>query len=383
MVSQIVVSDLHLGARQESQEALALKRAVSGREQAELVLLGDSFDLSRKQDPSKVNENLEQILRDHPELKQCLREHLLRGSEITLVAGNHDPEIVSQRARAALLQWLDLQSNAKLSCEPWFIQRNGVHLEHGHLFDPDNAPTHPLVPWSAETEPLGIALTRRFLAPNRVWEFAHAHETKPLSGLARTFKLYGRRAPRIVFNYFHVAIAYCLRAGRQPGLLEEQDEGQAALSAFAADDQTRAALVAELLAGTPEPRHHSFAQTFERLYFDRIIGSLALGPALAAALGGSALGGGIALTALLGLAWSMSHGIGRFDGEAEERLRLGAGWVRKASGAETVVLGHTHREETQPGYFNTGSFAFCPENLRPFLTIDNSGKVERHYTSSA
>src|SRR5690606_16338269 len=115
----------------------------------------------------------------------------------------------------ALLDALEVDRRARLEVSPWFVRRGSVHVEHGHLYDPDNAPSHPLAPWSIATEPLGIALTRRFLAPNGVFAFAHAHETTPLAGLLRTFRLYGPRAPLIVYRYFATAIRLCLEAGRQ------------------------------------------------------------------------------------------------------------------------------------------------------------------------
>ena len=70
-----------------------------------------------------------------------------------------------------------------------------MHVEHGHAYDPDNAPTHPLVVPSVATEPLGVALTRRFLAPNRAFDFAHATEITPFEALARAARVFGTRMP--------------------------------------------------------------------------------------------------------------------------------------------------------------------------------------------
>src|SRR5690606_21193980 len=98
---------------------------------------------------------------------------------------------------------------------PWFVRRGGVHIEHGHLWDRDNAPLHPLDDWSAATEPLGVALMRRFVARRGALEFAHAHDTTPVAGLARAFALYRFRAPLVIAQYFATAGALCFEAGKR------------------------------------------------------------------------------------------------------------------------------------------------------------------------
>src|SRR6185295_18274886 len=93
--------------------------------------------------------------------------------------------------------------------------------------------THPLAVFSPDTEPLGVALTRRFLAPSRALAFAHAHETTPLHGLLRSFRLFGVRSPVVILRYFATAIRLCARAGRQSGVAEELAAGESALQEFA------------------------------------------------------------------------------------------------------------------------------------------------------
>ena len=86
-----------------------------------------------------------QMLRAHGELALALREHLRGGAGVTLIAGNHDAAAATPEMRRRCFCSLELVDEAKLEVSPWFVRRGRVHLEHGHLYDPDNAPAHPLV----------------------------------------------------------------------------------------------------------------------------------------------------------------------------------------------------------------------------------------------
>ncbi len=135
--------------------------------------------------------------------------------------------------REALLQKLELLPNAALEIAPWFVRRAQVHIEHGHFYDPDNAPAHPLAEWSPETEPLGIAITRRFVRPSGAYHFSHAHDTTPLAGIAKAFRVYGARTPLIITEWFQVAAGLC-KETRQRGRFDaERAAGQVALEGFA------------------------------------------------------------------------------------------------------------------------------------------------------
>src|SRR5687767_943779 len=133
-------------------------------------MAGDLFDLSVAT-PEDAGATLARLLFRHIEVKRAFEEHVRRGAPLSIVAGNHDAALASEASRSALLDALGLARDAPVTVSPWFVRRGVLHIEHGHLYDPDNAPVHPLAPWSTETEPLGIALTRRFLAPSRALEF--------------------------------------------------------------------------------------------------------------------------------------------------------------------------------------------------------------------
>src|SRR6185369_877190 len=156
----------------------------------------------------------------------------------------------------------------------WFLRHGTVHVEHGHAYDPDNAPTHPLIAPTTGTEPLGVALTRRFLAPNNAFDFAHATEITPVEALVRAWHAFGFNMPLVLVRYFSTASHFCREAGWRPELAREQERGDAALpglvTALGLDRDT----LQRLLDDRPRPTHESFERSFFRLYFDRIVATL-------------------------------------------------------------------------------------------------------------
>ncbi len=107
--------------------------------------MGDTFDLSI--DPPKLDPALSAArhLADNPEFSEALSEQLRNGVPVVLFAGNHDAQLAEPQVRGKILGCLGLNENAPLSCGVWCMRRAGLHLEHGHIYDPDNAQTHPLV----------------------------------------------------------------------------------------------------------------------------------------------------------------------------------------------------------------------------------------------
>jgi hypothetical protein len=347
----------------------------------ELVLAGDVFDLSLEPRGTDVGGALRDLITRTRELPQALRKQLTAGHPVTLIVGNHDAELLEASARQALLAALELTADSPLSVVPWFIRRGGVHIEHGHLYDPDNAPTHPLACWREGTEPLGIALTRRFLVPSGASFFAHAHQTTPLKGLADAFVQYGTQAPRLIFQYFRTAITLTLEArARSPQarlLSAERDTGASRLDAFAASVGLDLQVLGDLLQGAPHPTHHAFDDTFMRLYFDRVLCAV-IGSVGAAALAplSPAAAIGLALVAGVYLAQSMLLQGSRYSEAPHVRLRDAAATVGSISGAELVVFGHTHVEDQGPGYINSGSFAFSRPDGNSYLVIED-GRARR------
>jgi hypothetical protein len=374
----VILSDLHLSHGASADTARAFAELVGQYPGHEIVLGGDVFGLSsdpRSRDP---RESVGSLLEAEPGLISALRAHLVRGFSLTLIAGNHDAALTLPGMRAALLSRLELVDAAPLAIEPWFIRRGGVHVEHGHVWDPDNAPAHPLAPWSPRTEPLGIQLTRRFVARNGVWEFAHAHETTLVAGLQRAFKLFGARAPALVARYFATSSSICAETLLNRGLGQDVLSGELSLvrQAEAADvdvDSLRA-----LLETAPRPTHLAFRDTFLRLYFDRVLSALGIGAGAIWMLTRRSPAG-MALALGSGFYWSLNvqKSGSRYRNGPVLRLREGANTVAQFTGADLVVFGHTHVPEIDGRYANAGSFGYPARGMgRPYLLLVPNAPAE-------
>ncbi len=160
-----VVSDLHLDEddgsrlfhddRQGERLATLCRRATE--EGAELVLLGDTFDLTSMTPPARglarfaralrlrlparrhrdAAELLRAAARSNPRSLDALRAHAER-APLVIVPGNHDWPLGDRRAPEALAG-IGL-SRARL--EPSVVREvagRTVVMQHGHLFDPSNA----------------------------------------------------------------------------------------------------------------------------------------------------------------------------------------------------------------------------------------------------
>ncbi|HEX6765279.1 MAG TPA: hypothetical protein VF103_07365, partial [Polyangiaceae bacterium] len=289
----------------------------------------------------------------------------------------HDADLARAGMREALLGWLELGNGAPLTAVPWLVRREGVHVEHGHVYDPDNAPTHPLVAPSLTTEPLGVALTRRFLAPNRAFDFAHATEITPLHALKRAFDTFGMKMPLLLGRYFKEAGEFCTNARWRPELLAEKRAGDVRMREAARDAGLDEATLRALDEDRPRPTHESFERAFFRLYFDRVLA--AAGASTGTALGILARSGSLFGLGALGALYlweSTRRGTNRYEGLPVKRLRAAAERVRVLSRAELVIFGHTHVPESLPGYLNPGSFKYRA-GPRPYAYVDETGRGER------
>jgi len=375
----IVTSDLHLSAEASVGTARDLARLLRANAGHEFMLAGDVFNLSWEAPGRSAVEAVLDLLSAHPDLTSALRGHLAAGAPLTLIAGNHDAELISAEIRDALLQRLELSENAALEIAPWFVRRGGVHVEHGHFYDPDNAPAHPLAEWSPETEPLGIAITRRFVRPTGAHHFSHAHDTTPLAGIAKAFRVYGARTPLIIAEWFRVAGKLCLETRRADRFDAERSAGEAALADFARLVELDPEVLRALLEGGATPTHRDFQKTFMRLYFDRVFTSIGFMLSGAAALAWKSRAAGVAaLLAGLYLIQSVQRTGNRYEDLPAERLRAAAARIRELTAATTVILGHTHQVDEVPGYANSGSFGYSRHG-RPYIRVDETGvaRVER------
>jgi UDP-2,3-diacylglucosamine pyrophosphatase LpxH len=377
----LVVSDTHLGTDTRSHVGADLARLIDAHPEAEIVFGGDAFDLSHAPRHDDQGPLLSALLDQSPEFVTSLHRRLSEGRPVTVLAGNHDAALGNDEIGGILRARLDVAKGAPIAMSPWFVRRGDVHLEHGHVYDPDNAPIHPLAEWSEQSEPLGIALTRRFVVATGASHFSHAQDTTPVQALARAFRLYGFRAPGMIASYFSTAIALCLQSG--PGLAPRESHeralGASRLHGFADETEVPGAVLSELLAQVPRPTHLSRRELFLRLYFDRVFATLILAGSLAS-IPRKPTAAITALASFAYLAGSTMRGHDRYGALPPKRLQLGAARVRETTGARLVVFGHTHHVVVDDGYLNTGSFAYPRGTGRPYVYIDESGAAELRRT---
>jgi predicted phosphodiesterase len=375
----VIVSDTHVGVEGPKTVAADLARLVASNVGAEIVLAGDVFDLSFAPTASLSGELLGSLLDRSPELVQALREHLGAGHPVTIVPGNHDAELASPEIGGIFRARLGVQEGAPLETRPWFVRRGDVHIEHGHAYDPDNAPIHPLSAWDSATEPLGVQLTRHFVARIGAGAFSHAQDSTPAAAIARAFRVYGKRAPVMIAQYFDTAIRLCLDSGSKLGgaVDVERRRGVEREPAFAEATGLSTGDVELLVNSRREPTHLRRSALFTRLYFDRVLATLLLSSSLVALPRRPLSAGVLALGSLAYLGGSWARGRNRYAGLPEAYLREGAARVRELSGARFVVFGHTHREEDGDGYLNTGSFGFPRQPGRPYVVVEADGAVAR------
>lgn len=348
----------------------------------ELFLMGDTFDLSI--DPLSVDpaESVVRHLSNYPELVTALRNRLEQNIPVVMFAGNHDAQLAQPHVRGAILKALGISESVPFSCGIWCTRRAGVHFEHGHIYDPDNAPTHPLVPPSRSTEPLGVTLMRRVLAPARALGFAHAHELTPLQGLGKAFVELGPRAPELIARYYIEAVRVFASAAPD-SFAAELARGNEKTAEYAERFGLQIEQLQRLLESRVAPRHHRRSAIFRRLYLDRSIAT--------AVWWGSSLAGLVTLepafwvmtaASLAYLGVSLSRGKNRYGGSLLKRMREAARVVASCMNARAVVFGHTHVEEAHSGYVNTGSFTFGGPNGQSYVLLDQSGALFRAYVDA-
>jgi UDP-2,3-diacylglucosamine pyrophosphatase LpxH len=376
-----IASDVHLVQSGSETSAGRLAKLLETHAGHEVVLAGDIFNLSLDAPSRDPAESVQSIVGQYPELVRALKQHLAGGHALTLIGGNHDAGVVTRGTRERLLALCGVSTAARLAIEPWFIRRGDVHIEHGHVYDPDNAPAHPLAAWSPETEPLGISLTRRFLSPHDAFTFAHAHHTTPLQGLLHAFKTFRGRAPWMVLHYFATASRLAAEAAVPERMGAEKARGAEAVAAFAERTDLGPELITALLEALPRPTHEDFSETFYRLYFDRVLATLSVAGGAARVLMGGALGGvvggAVALSGAVYLHRSAKKGVDRYSSLPVERLYAGADLVREITGARLVIFGHTHCEDEAEGYVNSASFTYTGRRGSPYLHLTADGQVER------
>ena len=150
-------------------------------------------------------------------------------------------------------------------------------LNVDNLYDPANSPTHPLAEPSFRTEPVGIALTRRFVGPYDAWDLLAQQWTATTSaGLRLMFDHFGARAPLAALHYAALLVAINGEVAVTSRLRREWRQGEAALAAYAAHVDLAEVSLRALIEGRQRPLHFSFLDTFRRFGFDGALAGLAI-----------------------------------------------------------------------------------------------------------
>lgn len=379
----LVFADVHLVDHTPKEVSCDLARLVSEHAGSRIIVAGDLFDFASARPVRPLGESLNAVLAAHPELREALGRHVDQGSDLWLTSGNHDVEVGQEGFHEAFLAALGVSKEGRshVRTTPWFFREGAVHIEHGHLYDPDNAPAHPLV---VGERSLGTHFTEQFIAPTGAHRYLNANDSTPLKLFLSSFTWYGPRAPYVIYRYFYTAITAMLKSGPFYRGDAEVPLGHARAKALADELGVTPDFLAELSALGATPTLKSLSDTFSRVYFDRVLATLLMAGGLGAAASGllsdtneetrapTTGAAAFALGALMmGASWARGHD--RYSGTVAERLSEGASRVAALSGAKLVIFGHTHREGESEGYANTASFAF-PRDApgRPFLEIEGT-----------
>jgi hypothetical protein len=379
----LVLADLHLIRETPRAVSADLAALIATHPGARVVFAGDLFDLPADGPPRPAREAIDAVLGAHPAMRAALGRHLDTGGELWMLGGNHDAAIGALDFPDELVAALGASNDARtrVRTSPWFLREGAIHFEHGHIYDPDNAPGHPLVNGASS---LGVHFVEEFIAPAGAHRYLQVNDATPLKLFLSSFSWYGARAPYVIYRYFFAAFGALFKSGPFYRAKGERAAGDALTEVFAADIGVSRELIDAVLAHGATPTLESLAATFSRLYFDRVIATLAIAGGLGAmASGRVASGGAAAALGSLLMAGSWARGHNRYVGTVPERLAASADRIATATGAKLVVFGHTHVQAGDDRYANTGSFAF-PKGApgRPFLEIvgdSASPRAERRH----
>ncbi len=379
----LVLGDLHLTRHTPPEVATDFCDLLDAHRGSRVVVAGDFFDLMTDAPKGARRDAIAGVLDRHARLRKSIGEHVDRNGQLVLLGGNHDADLGRDDVRPALLELIDPspEGRDRITSSPWFIREEGLHIEHGHFYDPDNAPAHPLV---LGEHSLGVHFSAEFIHPTQAHRYLLANDQTPLMLLMAAFRWYGTRGPYVVYKYFHTAFAALAKSGPFYRGTPERKEGERRHAAFAESLGLPASVLDDMLEIGAKSTLEDFSSTFARLYLDRALSTIAAGVgALAIAAGKPRTGSALVAASSMVLIWSWLKGHNRYRGKVVDRLEAAANRIVENTGAEYVVFGHTHEEALSESYANTGTFAFARNTPgRPFLELSrNCGKhvAERRY----
>src|SRR6185369_11688151 len=175
----VVLADLHVVRDTPHAVTDDLARLIDAHAGARLVFAGDLFDLPASTPRLPHRRTVEEALGAHPSARAALGRYLDRGGELWLLGGNHDAEVGTEGFAEHLVAALGASpaAAARVRTSPWFFREGALHVEHGHLYDPDNAPAHPLVNGVSS---LGVHFVEEFIAPTGAHHYLQTNDQTPL-----------------------------------------------------------------------------------------------------------------------------------------------------------------------------------------------------------
>lgn len=368
----VALGDVHLTRATPAHVTDDVARFFRAHRGERILFTGDVLDLSADAphlEPARAHEGV----LAHPEIARAMAEHLDAEGELYWVAGNHDAAVGEPDFAKRLATGLGVgaAAAARLRASPWFFRLDNVHLEHGHRFDPDNAPAHPL---AADAPSLGVTMVHEFIVPTGAHAYLNANDGTPLELFLSSFKWYGLRGPYVVARFFTAAAAALAKSGRRFDAASQIHEGSQKQADFASEHAFERSLLEALTDLGATPTLASARDTFFRLYLDRVAASLAiLGGGAAFAAGARLSGAALALLGGAVMAASWSRGHDRYGGAVHDRLADGAARVAELTGDPLVVFGHTHKTAGAGSYANPGSFSFTKGAPgRAFVEIEDA-----------
>jgi len=349
----LVVSDVHLAplARSagawmayrrperavDAHLAAAIDRAVTqaGGRGIDVVLGGDFLDLDApledapdldaRAEPGALHATLA-TLRDHPIVFLELARSISRGARVVFVPGNHDAQLAFPAVRLAVAQALGVPygDDRRLRFAAWFHRVDGVHVEHGHVYDPfcTMSRLHPALDacGTARLEPtLGTVGTR---AVGELLGLVNPYGSDPLKDVSGRLD---RVAGSLVGSPHEDYLARSAAIVRDLAGVET-DAGARAVS----DDRWLRSVSGQTGADLGKVALHRYRWASKASAGD--LADAALDPAYG------------------------------YDRDTDERLRGAMGWIGRLHQADVVVMGHTHRAfaERRPdgrAHANSGTWA--------------------------
>lgn len=376
----VVLSDVHLSANLQPERERAVCQALARHPGLDVVFLGDLFEFSssRAVDPGVA---LGDMARANPALVAAIRQHTQTGARVFMVCGNHDAELANIGPHVTEV----FGRNTRVV--PWCLQLGSVHLEHGHSFDRDNAPLHPLATHARAHESLGAALMRSVVVELDVRALAHAHDLTPSRALVAGVRTLGWRLPGVLLRLVGVLGFLTLAAawGRWGARAAHRREGAKKLGPAASDSGVSEQALRALSEASPTPTHASFWRMAWRLYLDLPCAVLVAGFCAAFwCLGLTHAVWGVVASVAYMLTLVLGHLVGldmrRYEPPLQA-LSRGSNMVARLTGASRVVFGHTHVEYDDGLYFNLGSFGYGGSAGRPYALVAPNGSVTRHFVA--